>query len=150
MSALFAFLHHVAAFVVFAALMIEFILVRNEINLRSAQQLLRTDAMLGMSASLVLVIGILRVIYFEKGSDYYLHSAPFFAKVSVFVLVALLSIYPTVKFMGWRTAIRQGKAPVVDAATLKSLRTVLHLELVGIVVVILMAALMARGIGMLV
>lgn len=148
MSALFAFLHHMAAFGLFAALMIEFILVKSEINLATARQLLRTDAMLGMSAAVVLAVGILRVIYFEKGSDYYLHSGPFIAKVSVFVLVALASIYPTVKFMSWRTAIKQGKAPVVDAATLKSIRTVLHLEMVGIAVVILMAALMARGIGM--
>jgi uncharacterized membrane protein len=44
--------------------------------------------------------------------------------------------------------VKQGKAPAVDAGTLRTLRTVLHVELTGVVVLILMAAMMARGVGM--
>ena len=148
MSAFFAFLHHIAAFGVVAALMIEFVLIKGEINLRNAQILLRADSIFGVLGPVVLVIGILRVIYFEKGSDYYLHSGPFIAKIVVFLTVGLLSLYPKGEFTSWRAAINQGQAPAIDAATLKTLRLVLHLELVGVTVLILMAAMMARGIGM--
>jgi putative membrane protein len=148
MSAFFAFLHHIAAFMVFATMFVEFILLKGEIDLRSAQRLLRVDAMFGMSAGLVVVIGIVRVVWFEKGVDYYLHSVPFILKMTLFVIVGLLSIYPTVKFMSWRPAIKQGQAPAVDAATLSSLRKVLHAELAGVFVLILMAAMMARGVWM--
>ena len=148
MSALFAFLHHIAAFVLFSAMTVEFVMIKDPLTLHSARRLLKTDAVVGAAAGGVLVIGILRVIFFEKGSDYYLHSIPFIAKISLFVLVALLSIYPTVKFMAWRPALKQGALPVVDAGIIGRIRTVLHLEMVGIVVLILMAALMARGIGM--
>jgi len=148
MSALFAFLHHIAAFVLFAALVLEFVLIKDELTLHNARRLLRVDAIFGLAASVVLVVGILRVVYFEKGSDYYMHSVPFITKFSLFVLIGLLSIYPTVRFMSWRPAVKQGKAPAIDAPTLRKMRTVLHIELAGVVVLILMAAMMARGIGM--
>jgi putative membrane protein len=148
MSVFFAFLHHIAAFVLFAAIVVEFVVIRDPISLHTARRLLRADAIVGLSAAVVLVVGILRVIYFEKGADYYMHSVPFMTKITLFVLVALLSIYPTVRFMSWRAAIKQGQAPSVDAGTLRTLRLILHVELTGIVVLILMAAMMARGIGM--
>jgi putative membrane protein len=148
MSAFLAFLHHIAAFMVFATMFVEFILLKGEIDLRTAQRLLRVDAMFGMSAGLVVVVGILRVVWFEKGADYYLHSVPFILKMALFVIVGLVSIYPTVKFMSWRPALKQGQAPAVDAATLRTLRNALHAELVGVFLLILMAAMMARGIWM--
>jgi putative membrane protein len=148
MSTLFAFLHHIAAFMLFAALVVEFVLIKDEITLRTAQRLLRIDAAFGISAGVVLVVGILRVIFFEKGTDYYLHSLPFFVKISLFVILGLLSIYPTVKFMAWRPAVKQGQPPVVDAGTLRTLRRVLHIELAGVALLILMAAMMARGVWM--
>jgi len=148
MSALFAFLHHIAAFVLFAALVVEFIVIKDELTLHSARRLLKADAVFGLSASIVLVVGILRMIYFEKGTDYYMHSVPFIAKFSLFVLIGLLSIYPTMRFIAWRPAVRQGKAPTIDAAALRKVRAVVHVELAGVVVLIVMAAMMARGIGM--
>jgi putative membrane protein len=148
MSTLFAFLHHIAAFVLFAAMVTEFILLKDEMTLANARRLLRIDAVFGISAGVVLVIGVLRVIYFEKGVDYYMHSVPFMTKITLFVVIGLLSIYPTIRFMKWRPAVKQGKAPAVDAGTLRTLRTVLHVELTGVVVLILMAAMMARGVGM--
>ena len=65
------------------------------------------------------------------------------------MLVALVSIYPTLRFLSWRSSVRRGEAPDVDAATLGRMRTIIHIELAGIVLLILCAALMARGIGML-
>jgi putative membrane protein len=149
MNALFAFLHHIAAFVLFAAIVVEFVVIKDEFTIHTARRLLKTDAVVGMAAVAVLVVGILRVVFFEKGTDYYLHSVPFMVKVSLFVLVALMSIFPTVQFMSWRAALKQGQRPVVDSVTLRKIRTVLHVELAGVVLLILMAALMARGIGML-
>ena len=93
------------------------------------------------------VAGLLRVFHFEKGASYYFHSIPFIAKLSLFVAVALLSMYPTVQFLSWGPALKKGNAPVVDARTLRAIRAVVHFELAGDVCVILFAALMARGAG---
>jgi putative membrane protein len=150
LPALFAFLHHVAAFALVAALVVEFVLIREEITLRAARRLLRADLVLGAAAGSVLVVGLLRVFFFEKGPHYYLHSAPFIAKVSLFALVALLSIYPTVVFLSWRPSVKLGRPPPADARTVRRIRSLIHWELAGVVALIFCAALMAKGIGVLV
>jgi putative membrane protein len=147
LSALFAFLHHIAAFAFVAALVLEFVLLKDELTLRGARRLLYTDTVVGAAAGAVLVVGLLRVFYFEKGASYYFHSGTFIAKLSLFVLIALISIYPTVQFLSWRKAMAQGQIPSVSADTLRKLRAFIHWELVLVVFLILFAVLMARGIG---
>jgi putative membrane protein len=147
MVSLFAFLHHVAAFALVAALAVEFVLIKGELSVASARRLQITDQVFGAAAGVVLVVGFLRVFYFEKGAAYYFHSVPFIAKLSLFVIVGLLSIYPTKEFLSWRAAVRQRLAPTVASAKLRAIRGIMHWELIGVVLILLCAALMARGIG---
>ena len=77
MSTLFAFLHHLCAFTLVSALAIEFALIRSELTLASARRLQVTDLVLGIAAGALLVIGLLRVFFFEKGASYYFHSHAF-------------------------------------------------------------------------
>jgi putative membrane protein len=146
-SALFAFLHHAAAFLLVAVVMVELVLMRGEITVATARTLLRMDSVYGMSAVVLLIVGFIRVFYTEKGSDYYFHSGPFLAKLTLFIVVGLLSILPTVKFLGWRKALQAGQAPAVDDATRRRVRTVIHVELTLLFLIMLCAAMMARGIG---
>ena len=139
MNAFMAFLHHVAAFTLVAALVVEFVLLRDPLTPALARRLARADMILGMSATVLAVVGLLRVFYFEKGAAFYFHNAAFIAKLALFIAVALASIYPTVKFLRWKKAL--------DPAAMPAIRRVVHLELVGIVLILLCAALMARGIG---
>ena len=147
MSAAFAFLHHVAAFALVAAVALEFVLTRGELTLANARRVVVADAVLGASAAALLAVGLLRVFFFEKGGGYYFSNGPFLIKLALFVGLALLSIYPTRVFMSWRGAVKAGRAPEVTAEELAKVRRLLHLELAGIVVILLCAALMARGIG---
>jgi putative membrane protein len=147
MSALFAFLHHVAAFAIFAALAVELVLLKEELNVPRARKLLRVDFAFGMAAVVLLVVGLLRVFYFEKGAGYYFHSIPFIVKLSLFAAVGLASIYPTMQFLSWRGALKEGRAPMVAPGRMRALRMVVHAELAAVVVILLCAALMARGIG---
>ena len=134
-----AFLHHVAAFALVAAVVVEFVVIRQELSVANARRLALADAAVGVSAGVLLVVGWLRVFYFEKGTAFYFHNTAFIAKMALFVVVAFLSIYPTLKFLSWRKGI--------DPAAVPAIRRVLHLELAGIVLILLCAALMARGIG---
>jgi len=45
--------------------------------------------------------------------------------------------------------VQQGQAPDVSALQLQRLRSIIHLELIGVVLIILCTALMAKGIGLL-
>ena len=148
MAALFAFLHHVAAFTLFAALVVELILIRDDLTLGNARRIQVADMIFGISAGVLLVVGLLRVYFFEKGATYYFHTWTFSTKLALFLLIGLASIVPTLEFLAWRKAVKQGQAPTVSAGKLRWLRVIVHLELVGVVAIILMAALMAKGIGL--
>jgi len=147
MSALFAFLHHLAAFALVAALAIELVLLGEALTVDNARKLIRVDGAYGIAAGVLLVVGLLRVFYFEKGAAYYFHSGPFLLKLALFIAVGLASIYPTVTFLSWRSAVRNGQAPQVDPGRLRTLRRIVHAELAAVAVILLCAALMARGIG---
>jgi putative membrane protein len=145
MTTLFAFLHHLAAFTLVAAVAIEFALIRGELTLSSARRLVVTDMVLGIAAGALLVIGLSRVFFFEKGADYYFHSHAFLAKFSLFVVVGLLSIVPTLEFLSWRKATTAGQLPAISARKLRLVTGVIHGELFAIVIILLCAAIMARG-----
>jgi putative membrane protein len=145
MSTLFAFLHHLCAFTLVAAVAIQFALIRGELTLSSARRLVVTDMVLGIAAGALLVIGLSRVFFFEKGADYYFHSHAFLAKFSLFVVVGLLSIVPTLEFLSWRKATTAGQLPAISARKLRLVTGVIHGELFAIVIILLCAAIMARG-----
>jgi putative membrane protein len=144
-TTLFAFLHHLCAFTLVSAVAIEFALIRGELTLSSARRLQVTDVVLGIAAGALLVIGLLRVFFFEKGADYYFHSHAFMTKFSVFIAIGLLSIVPTVEFLSWRTPLKAGQLPVVSPRKLRLVTAVIHGELFSIVIILLCAAIMARG-----
>jgi putative membrane protein len=145
--ALFAFLHHIAAFALFGALFAELMLIKQEINAAIARSLLRADAIYGMSAMALIVFGLVRVHFTEKGAAYYLHSAPFIAKIALFVAIGLISIYPTRRFMAWRRELKAGASPSMEPQVQAKTRRIIHLELALLSLVILCAVLMARGFG---
>src|SRR6266545_1685543 len=126
MSTLFAFLHHLAAFTLVSALAVELVLIRQELTLASARRLPVVDAVLG-------------------GSAYYFSSHAFLTKFAVFIIVAVLSIVPTVEFLSWRKALKAGQVPAVDAGKMRLVRSLIHGELAGVVIILLFAAIMARG-----
>ena len=145
MSTLFAFLHHVCAFTLVSAVAIEFALIRGELTLSSARRLQVTDIVLGIAAGALLVIGLLRVFLFEKGASYYFHSHAFLTKFSLFIVVGLLSIIPTVEFLSWRDAVEAGQVPAINAKKLRQVTAVIHGEIFAIVIILVCAAIMARG-----
>jgi putative membrane protein len=145
MTTLFAFLHHLCAFPRVAALAIEFTLIRQELTLVSARRLQTTDLVLGIAAGFLLIVGLSRVFLFEKGANYYWHSHAFLLKFGLFVIVSVLSVVPTMEFLSWRDAIKAGEVPVIDASRRRRVTAVIHAELFAIVIILLCAAIMARG-----
>ncbi|MGK8708288.1 DUF2214 family protein [Metapseudomonas otitidis] len=146
-DAIAAYLHYLSIFLLFALLVLEHRLFKLPLDLDRARSLMRIDIAYGITASLVLATGLARALWFGKGSAYYLHNSLFHAKVGLFVLVALLSTFPTVVFLGWRNSIKAGQVPVLSPRTGKLLVITLRAELTLLLVLPLLGALMARGFG---
>lgn len=145
MTTLFAFLHHVAAFMLVGSLAIEHSLIRLKLDRHVAQKLQRADMIFGMCAGLILVIGLLRVFFYEKGTGYYFHSIPFMVKLGLFILMGLLSIYPTIQFISWRSDLRNNQDPVVPDHKIILIQRIIKYELAIAILIILCAAMAARG-----
>ena len=96
-TAFMAFLHQLLAFTLTACLVYELIAFRKGMTIEEARRIQRVDLAYGISAGLLLVIGLLRVFVFEKGLNYYINNPFFWVKMAAFVLVALMSIDPTIR-----------------------------------------------------
>ena len=84
-SAITAYLHYLGFMIAFGALVIEHLTLKKDLSLAEAWRVVITDGIYGLSATTILVTGILRVIYFGKGTDYYLSSPVFYTKISIFI-----------------------------------------------------------------
>jgi putative membrane protein len=106
------------------------------------------DIVYGVSAAVVLVVGLLRVFYYEKGAPFYAQNWFFWTKMLGFGLAALLSIYPTVRFVSWRRFFARNQAPEMSEQEFKRIKLILRLELFAVALILFSAAMMARGVGM--
>ena len=147
-SALMAFLHHLAAFTLVGSLIYEHTAFRKDLSLAEARRLQRMDIVYGISAAVVLTAGLLRVFYFAKGASFYAHNWFFWTKMTGFALVGLLSIHPTIRFISWNKFFAINQAPQISDQDVSRIKLILRLELLGIVIIIFSAAMMARGVGM--
>ena len=147
LPALIAFGHFVAFFALAAALVLELTLITESLSVETAKRIQRADRFVGMAAILVLVFGFLRVIYFEKGSDYYFSNTFFQIKLGLFFVAALISLIPTMQFLRWNHELKQGIAPDMTSASVQRLKRIIHWELVLIGGIMLCASLMAKGFG---
>ena len=147
-SAIMAFLHHLAAFTLTAAIIYELVTFRKELSLADARKIQRMDILYGISAGVVVIVGLLRVFYFEKGAPFYAQNWFFWTKMAGFALAALLSVYPTIRFVSWNKFFARNQAPEISDQEFSRIKLILRLEMVAIGLILFSAAMMARGVGM--
>lgn len=148
-SAIMAFLHHLAAFTLTGSIIYELVTFRKDLTLAEARRIQRMDIVFGVSAAVVLIVGLLRVFYYEKGAPFYAQNLFFWTKMAGFALAALLSIYPTVRFLTWNKTLAQNQVPEISDRDAARIKLILRLEMLAVAIILLSAALMARGVGML-
>ena len=147
-NSIMATLHHLCAFTLTACLIYEFIAYRKGLSVEEARRIQRVDLVYGISAGLLVAVGLLRVFFFEKGSNYYFHNELFWIKMILFLIVGLLSAYPTKRFINWNSNLNENRSPEISDAEYNKIRLFLRLELAGIALILFAAPMMARGIGM--
>jgi putative membrane protein len=144
--ALGAWIHFLAIFAAVAFLAAEIAIYRPAMSLASMQRLRRIDAGFGLAAVAIIVTGLLRVFFFGKGADYYAHNHIFWTKMALVIIVALLSIQPTVHFLRAARAAAGDDVHVAPAAFSRT-RMFLLIEAGLFGLIPLMATLMANGVG---
>jgi putative membrane protein len=143
----FAYLHFVALIGTASLLVTEAFLCRPGIRGEALHRLKNVDIAYAGFAVAALLTGAMRLFWGAKGSAYYLANPVFHAKFGLFVAVALLSILPTVRFIGWSKAARADAGFTPAAGAMAGVRRLLMLELLVLAAIPLLATLMAHGVS---
>lgn len=146
-DAFVAYFHYLGIMLLLAALVGEHLLLSGELDAGRGRQLVITDVIYVVAVALVLVSGLLRLSYFGKGLAFYTSNPLFHVKMTLFVIAAVLSVYPTVQIRGLRPAVRRGEAPGLGAGMIRRLKLLVRVELMLIASIPLLAVLMGRGFG---
>ena len=141
---LLAIAHHILIFALAAILTAELILVRPQMTAGDVGRVARVDVAYGAVAGLILVIGFARVFFGLKGAEFYFANGWFHAKLTAFVVVGLLSIVPTMRFLKWRRAQRTEPGFVPPSDEIKKMRRFIHLEAGIFILIPVFAAMMVR------
>lgn len=135
-DALLAYIHFAAIFAMIWFLSREWTLLRTGAGAVDVERIARADAGYGALAVVVVLSGALRAAYGLKGWAFYVHNPAFHLKITLFVLVGLLSILPTLAFLRWRR---------VPETEWRAARRWILVELHLLALIPLAAVVMARG-----
>lgn len=143
-TALTAGLHYLGAMLLMACLLSEHMMLAPRMDAATLRKLGRIDALYGVLALAQIGSGLGR-IWLEKGTDFYLHSGLFHLKITLFVALGLMSIYPTVRILAWRRAAASVEALAPAPREYRRVLMLVRLELLLLVLLPFLASLMARG-----
>ncbi|MCS6975166.1 MAG: DUF2214 family protein [Cyclobacteriaceae bacterium] len=137
------YIHFISIFAIVGSLASEYVLLKQTLSRAELNRLAKVDAVYGIAAITLLAAGLtLWLGGFEKPSEFYSKNWIFHLKLTLFILVGLLSIYPTVFFL----KNRRGKPD--ETVTVPSVVfIILKMELALLFIIPVLAGLMSRGIG---
>jgi len=135
-----AVVHHLVMFSVLAIVVAELAMVRRGMDAATLTAVARIDLAYGALAAIALAVGLIRAVYAAKGWYFYSHNGFFWTKIAAFVVIGLLSVPPTLKFIQWRKLQYVPQDAQVDAV-----RKYLWAQLVLFALLPLCAVGMARG-----
>jgi putative membrane protein len=139
-----AWIHYASIMLMIASLLGEHLFLKQELAVVQARTIQRLDMVYGASAVIVLVSGILRM-FLEKGAAYYNHHIAFHILLGIFIFVAVLSIYPTVIFLRWRSDTLAGRGQQLAQGQSGKLQIILRVEMALLLLAPFFATWMAHG-----
>jgi len=136
------YIHFISIFAIVGTLVSEHLLLKKEMTRVEIKRVSKIDAIYGLAALTLLGVGL--TLWFSgvgKPAIYYSKNWIFHLKISLFLTIGLLSIYPTVFFIKNRGD--QNESVTVPMLIFWMLRV----ELLLLFIIPLLAGLMSRGVG---
>lgn len=144
---LLAYLHILAILTMVVFLASEAALCRVDwLNAKVVERLSKIDMVYGIAAVAVLATGFARTYWGAKGMGWYWSNPLLHVKVTLFVVIGLLSIKPTLMFARWKRELRAtGKLP--EEAQIRQARRFVMVQAHLLPLIPLAAVFLARGFG---
>ena len=146
-EAILAYLHLLAILTMVVFISSEAALCRVQwLNAAVVERLAKVDLVYGIAAIMVLATGVARTVWGVKGTSWYWTNPLLHVKLTLFIIVGVISIFPTMTYFRWRKALRAAGALPAEADIRKTRKLVMvqaHL----IALIPLVAVFLARGFG---
>lgn len=141
---LLRYLHFVSIFLIVGALVAEHLLLKPLLSKKKIDRLSKIDGIYGLAVLSLLGAGLtLWLGGYGKPTEFYSENPIFHLKLSLFVVIGLLSIYPTIFF------IKKRKGDPEDMVSIpRSIFWMIRLELLLVFTIPILAGMMAKGIGL--
>ncbi len=145
-ESLLAFLHISAILMMVVFVTVEAALCRAEwLNADVVKRLARVDIWYGVSAACVLLTGVARMYLGAKGADWYAAQPLLHAKITLFIVIALMSLPVSLSFRRWvRQWDRTGQLPLSNET--RKVRRLIMIESHLMLLLPLFGVLLARGV----
>ena len=141
---LFRYLHLLFLFIMVGSVIAQQFLLKKNMNRKDLQMISKTDLVYGISSLVVVAFGLSLWFGVGKPADFYSENHLFLIKIGLFILVGLLSVYPTLFYRNKRKALKEDESTEVP----ELVRWVVRVELIILLTIPLLAVLMAAGTGL--
>jgi putative membrane protein len=146
LSAIMSALHLLALGIGLPAVYLRGRALRGPLDAAGLQRLFAADNVWGIAAIVWIATGLVRAFAgLEKGSAFYLSSTLFWTKMGLVALLLALEAWPMATFIRWRIQSGRGERP--DTSRARALLAVTHAEMGLVLLIVFVAAFMARGFG---
>ncbi len=145
MYILIPYLHYIGIMALMGSLISEHLILKPRMDKDQIKSLGTIDLIYLFAVILVLATGILRWFVYGKGYDFYMSTPLFHIKLTLFIIIGILSIFPTIKFLKWNKQIKRGEEPEITEKVVKKQLMFIRIELLLIAIIPLLAVMIARG-----
>jgi len=136
------YVHFICIFAIVSSIVAEHLLLKEKMTRQEIKRVAILDSVYGISAITLLAAGMSLWFWVGKPAEYYSQNWIFHLKIGLFVVVGLLSIYPTVFF------IKNRKGEPTEVVEIpKMIKMMIRLELLILFIIPFLATMMAKGIG---
>lgn len=138
------YIHFISILLITATLTAEYVLIKDKLTRREISRISFIDLLYGLAAISVFAAGLtLWLGAYGKPTEWYSKNWIFHFKLTLLVIIGIISIYPTIFFLKNR---KGDKDEMISIP--KSIKLVIGFELVLLAIIPILAGLMAKGIGL--
>ncbi|MBL7472666.1 DUF2214 family protein [Robertkochia sediminum] len=139
----FRYLHILFLFLMVGSVVAQQFMIAKEMSRRELNRIAKADLWYGVTAIIVVGMGLTLWFGVGKPADYYTYNHLFLLKTGLFIMVGLLSVYPTLYFRNTRKSLKENEKAQVPRMVI----LVVRLELFLLLIIPLLAVMMASGMG---
>ena len=149
MNIFIPYLHYIGIMILMGALITEHIMIKPGMKKFEIDSLSIVDLVYGISVFIVLASGLLRWFVIDlKGAPFFNTNPLFHIKLTLFVILARLSIFPTIGIQKWKKRAKSDPNFEPSSKDLRKQLIFIRIELLLLALIPLIAVMVSNGVRM--